>query len=260
MIFAGPYLSPTAVLTPGQIPPAAVDPNRVRWGEDVEFQVADPGENCTMAILIKTGPEETTPDLSQSYERTEDAGDISFLFKGVDVRKFLMPGIYRFQVVKIVDTGTPPLKYAFLNEGMIEVIESAGSLFVPESDADPDIPDSGSPYVVTEMILFGSTAADQVFGFYRSPSSNLEIVGYTILAQTPPDGADLVLSLVDEDSNVVATGITLPDGQDLIEISLDENSLVPVAPATGLRCKVVSTGSNTAAENVTIRVRFRQAS
>jgi hypothetical protein len=254
MFFSGSLQSPVVVATPGLNPPSPRTINRVDWGENVDFSVPDPGADCTLLLVIKLDTEDD-PVIEQSYERTSDEGDITFTILGADSIRYLEPGVYLFQVVKITDTGDPPLQYSFYPEGKFEIWESAGSRSIAASEADLDEVTLPRPsYPPTDMFLVGSCAEGQVFGFYRAPvGTGLEIIKVTITAQTAPDGSDLAIDLIDEGAGALCTGITLPDGERTVEVEL-ENIAVP---ANGIiRCRVSSPGE-TPAENLSVRIHFQ---
>jgi hypothetical protein len=63
-----------------------------------------------------------------------------------------------------------------------------------------------------------------------------------------------VLKLINGDGEDVVTGITLPDGDGVVEVAIED---IVIPAGSILRCVVVSTGTNTPAEAVQVRVHFR---
>ena len=126
MIFSGSLQSPAVVATPGLVAPQPVEITRVAWGETISFTVPDPGENCTVHLIVKSLWEED-PLFDLQQERT-DTGELTFVISGGDARRDLIPGIFLFQAFKDVE-GTK----TFYPEGKFELWEAAASTSVAKS-------------------------------------------------------------------------------------------------------------------------------
>lgn len=252
MVFSGPYPSPTVVVVPGLIPAPASENYRINWGEDIVLTVPDPGVDCTMTLVIKDRIEDD-PIIVQSYERTSNAGDITFRIHGTTAKDKLVPGIYYAQVVQVRDTGTPPLRYSALVQMTFELVDSAVSSVVAGETDSPGVTSPLPSYPMVEFFLAGEATVGQIFGFFRLPSVDLVLKKVTVLSQTPPTGAGIGIDVIDPDGGAFVTGLVLPDGDSYAEV---EFNAVTISAQSAVRARIAQVGSTVPGENVTVQFHF----
>jgi hypothetical protein len=133
MIFIGPYENPAVLAVPGNIAPETPIVNRLSWGEKIVFQIPDPESDCLIKLLIKADIALAEALIEVEFERIED-GDVELSVSSTESIKYLYPGIFFFQVVYVTAGENEELSYAMGNQGVFELIETAGSSVIPRPD------------------------------------------------------------------------------------------------------------------------------
>lgn len=236
-------------MIPGSVAPGTPINNQVIWGDNITVSVADPGFNCTVRLLIKARVEQEEADVTASHIRTGNAGNIVFTISGATSKEKLFPGTFYFQCLFIIGENSPSVEHRHGPQGTFELVENAGSVYVPVVTPEQ--------YQFTiDLVLTGSTAANQIFGYYKVPSEfALFITKVTVIAQSAPDGGDLVLNIINGANQSMVDNMTLEDGDAITEFDQD---MVACAADSTIRAKVISSAGDPPAENVTVRLHFSQ--
>lgn len=254
MIFVGSYTSPTVVSVPGFVAPAPSQFNQAIIGDDTTLQIADPGVNCIIQIVIKECAGDTTSVLSMSYDRAADLGDINLVLRGGVSKALFSPGIYAFQSLFVIGS-LPDVEYRAGAIGRIEFIDSLIKDAVSTDDDTLEIAIPASEYQYSsEMNLFGSAVGNQTFGYFKNlESKSILLRRVTIIAQDASDG-NTVFQMVDGDDANVGDPITLASGETVKEVEIDPTEVIAVNGI--LRSKVVSFDGDVPAQNIVVRQHF----
>lgn len=129
MIFSGPTRDPAVITVPGNVAPGVAIINRLNWGEDIDFQIPDPGFDCSIKFVIGDTVDRGTPLITLEYERESDEGVIELSVSGPDSIKYLYPGVFYFQSVYAL----PDDSYKMGNQGSFELAEVVGGSVIPSS-------------------------------------------------------------------------------------------------------------------------------
>lgn len=106
----------------------------------------------------------------------------------------------------------------------------------------PAIPTPIDPTMQTPALTFaGQLILDQVFGIYRAPEACV-IKGIQLAAQVAPEGADVIIDLVDSEGVSLARSATLPADEPWSDT--DFVTPLPILADGIVRAKVTQVGSS----------------